>query len=209
MFTGGGDRTRHTSIGARTALFNVLGRARKDDEFYEEYDADGGSHPPVSENVVEALKSVRDTLHLRWNRCAVLQVDKSSVHHGKATDPVFDARWEIWDRSPVSGDRYYVRRIVRVVADPDNPAKEYEDYRAPDMTDVQFFRVQQRLLEKYNGDIDAVFDEMGEAKALAVRNQIKRDADDQIDVLTLELAQYEVPKSYAGDHFRGQRGFSG
>ena len=190
------------SEAARRQMYEQLGRFTRRDEFYREYDASGGAHPALSNpSVVDDLKRVRATLHLRWNMRAVATADGE-----------FEGRWEIWDVTPQDGERYLVRSIYKPIDQLDEEGQSLgvsKEYREPSQQDVDFFRAQDRLFQKYDGDMEKVIDEMVDAENLARENSTEEDAAENIGRLLLEGAQYEVPKSYAGQLSRGQRAFSG
>ena len=174
-------------------IFELLGRNRRRDEFLVDHGPDtAGMYPAVSEAVVAGFRSVRRTMHLRWNRIAVV------VGQHEA-----EGRWELWDRD-AGGERYVVMQFY----DPSGEHELGKAYRPPDMQDVEMLRHQAWLLANHDGDMVKVEDEILGAQERARARMDDEDSTDFLHCRIGDLLDHYTPKSYAGQRARGQRPLS-
>lgn len=61
--------------------------------------------PTVPDHIAEGLRSIREGLHLRYNpRAKIQRAGEFDVHGAVLSEPVYDPRWEVWDKDPEGGE---------------------------------------------------------------------------------------------------------
>ena len=144
------------------------------------------------EHIQQGLANIREGMHLRWNRKAVLLKAGITDAIGKVIDPEYDPRWEVWDTSP-EGEEYMVMRVQEMDG----------SFRPPGEWLVH--SIGKCNPERYGGDVQAMLDALVEEPDALREIGTKKDSDDLIEAVA-KWCQYVVtPKSGPGIKFRGQR----
>ena len=145
-------------------------------------------------HIVEALKNIREGLHLRWNPKGKLLKAGGYDAAGKLKDPEWDPRWELWDTDP-QGLEYMVMQLQE--AD--------ESFRAPG--DWLVRHMERFNPARYGGSIERMLAAV-EAEAEQMRDLAEKDFDDLAGAVARSCADLRSVKSAAGLTFRGRRAFA-
>ncbi len=147
----------------------------------------------VPDHLKEALSNIREGLHFRYNRKAVLKEPGQLAASGVLVkDPEYEPRFEIWDTDPY-GKLYMVMRV------------QHNDgsFRFPD----------DRLIEhiwmlhpaRYNGDVrKMVMAQIDNPETLREMGT-KKDSDDLIEAIANWAEWVQTPKSGSAISYRGKR----
>jgi len=147
-------------------------------------------------HIQDGLRDIRETLHLRWNSKSVLLEAGSFDSTGKASEPKYDARFELWDTSP-DGLLYMVMKLQ----DPEG------EFRFPGEWLLEL--IWKLHPEKYDGDVaKLVLAQIDDPETLREAGT-KKDSDSLIDAVCDWCQWVVTPKSAAGLKNRGQRLLSG
>ena len=141
--------------------------------------------------VDQELRNIREDFELRWNPKAVLVKAGSYDATGKLRDPVYEPRFELWDRDP-NGRDYRVMRLQH----PDG------SFRAPGQWLIT--HLQKINPARYGGNLERMLRELEEHNTLKEVGTIK-DSDDLIEAASNWAAWHETPKSGAALTYRGKR----
>ena len=143
-------------------------------------------------HIQDSLRDIREGLHLRWNPASVLLKVGSIDATGKATNPTYDGRFELWDTTP-DGLVYMVMKIQ----DPDG------NFRMPGEWLLE--HIWKLHPQRYNNDISKlVLAQIDDPETLREIGT-KKDSDSLIDAVANWAKWVATPKSAAGLSNRGQR----
>lgn len=145
----------------------------------------------IPEGVLVDLKNIRQDMHLRWNPKAKLVTPGGWDGGGAFTPPVFEPRWELWDRDPQGAD-YMVMRLQF----PD------ESFRQPG--DWLIYHLRLHNPERYES-IEHMLYVLSEQPDEKRQDIATKDSDALIDAVANWAQWCETPKSAAALTNRGQK----
>jgi len=156
--------------------------------------------PEVPAHIVTSLKGIREGLHLRWNPTAVVLKLGSFDATGKATNPEYDPRWELWDVDG-QGHEYQIMRL------------QDEDGRFMPPGDWLVKRVWwwMSLVHEHNADIGKICTALIDEPTRLRELRAQKDSDEFLDWVAKTASEHAKPKSAAALTYRGTKlpaGFS-
>lgn len=149
--------------------------------------------PSYPEHIDEELKSIKETMHLRWNpRCRVV-VPGGIDAYGNPTEPKYEPRYELWDTDADGVDyRLMIVQNGSISAETKKEAGQLGAFRIPDRRLTEW--LQRINPANYDGDIARVVEAMLLDPNSRLLDIDDRDFDDFIEGAAKWYWDYGKPK---------------
>lgn len=151
--------------------------------------------PKYPAYIDKALRNYYKHHHIRWNPRAVMIGFRRYDSMGKAIEPTFEGRFELWSKNP-DGQDYHVATIQ----------DGKQGFRLPDQKLID--GVREASPEHWGGDLDGMIMDLIDAPEEKRVEDMFAAQDDELEMILKWTHYVGLPKCGAHTSYHGKRLFS-